>query len=310
MNNYYYTAPVSTIDFSRSAAKGIVRGNRWWLRIFSLLGATAMFNSQSHAQDDDISDLSIEPHNTGWAFYLDNDVLTTGDRDQDYTGGFALTLSGVRALEYPISIDGWLTSLDRFSRFRNVYRDRDHFQRHSFEYGVTLFTPSDISVAAPIPDDHPYASLFFISNTEQTVVPGDDVSYSSTLLVGFLGLDMAEGLQRSMHDLLGVEEPMGWDNQISLGGEPTFKYTVSRQKTRAQNYRPSGIGREFKTMVEGNIGFSTDVNAGFTWRWGRISTPWWSFNPTRQSTSTWGHRLWEGPTRIRPKSSISGSAPL
>ncbi len=279
MNNYYYTAPASTIDFSRSAAKGIVRGNRWWLRIFALLGATAMFNSQSHAQDDDISDLSIEPHNTGWAFYLDNDVLTTGDRDQDYTGGFAFTLSGVRALEYPISIDGWLAGLDRFSRFRNVYRDRDHFQRHSFEYGVTLFTPSDISVTAPIPDDHPYASLFFISNTEQTVVPGDDVSYSSTLLVGFLGLDMAEGLQRSMHDLLGVEEPLGWDNQISSGGEPTFKYTVSRQKTRAQNYRPSGIGREFKTMVEGNIGFSTDVNAGFTWRWGRISTPWWSFNP-------------------------------
>ena len=31
--------------------------------------------------------------------------------------------------------------------------------------------------------------------------------------------------------------------------------------------------------MEGSIGFSTDVNAGLSWRWGRINTPWWSFNP-------------------------------
>jgi len=165
MNNSCCTAPASTIDYSRSAAKRIVRGDRWRFGVFALLGATAVFSSLSHAQDNDTSDLGIETHNSGWAFYLDNDVLTSGSRDQDYTGGFAVTFSGARVLEYPISIDGWLAGLDRFSRFRNVYADRDHFQRHSFEFGTTLFTPADISVAAPIPGDHPYASLFFITNT-------------------------------------------------------------------------------------------------------------------------------------------------
>lgn len=142
-----------------------------------------------------------------------------------------------------------------------------------------MFTPSDISISEPIPDEHPYASLFFIANAEQTVVPESNVAYQSTFTLGLLGLDTAEDLQEAIHDIVDSEEPQGWDNQISSGGELTARYTVSRQQTHSQHYGPNGVGHEFKTALEGNIGFSTDVNAGLSWRWGRISTPWWSFNP-------------------------------
>ena len=280
MNNWFSRTtargPMTAVKFARSAVPTIVRATKRRTTVVGLLVLTTIYSGSLHAQGDFSPD---EKYKTGWAFYLDNDVLTTGNRDQDYTGGFAVTLSGRRAMEYPISIDSWLRGLDGFSRFENLYKDRDHFQRHSFEFGITLFTPSDISVSEPLPDDHPYASLFFIANTEQTVMPEDDVAYQSTLTVGILGLDIAEDIQKGLHDIFGAEEPKGWDNQISAGGEPTAKYTVSRQKTLSLHSRPGGIGHELKTSMEGNIGFSTDVNAGLSWRGGWINTPWWSFNP-------------------------------
>ena len=49
--------------------------------------------------------LGPEPYNTGWSLYIDNDALTLVNRDQQYTGGFALTLSGRRAVEYRWSLD-------------------------------------------------------------------------------------------------------------------------------------------------------------------------------------------------------------
>lgn len=296
----------ATAEPARSTEAAIIRRTRWRTTVVGLLVVTAVYSGSLHAREEDtwtgasaglaevtLPDLGSTPgpndnpahdgtdekYNTGWAFYLDNDVLTTGNRDQDYTGGFAVTLSGYRAMEYPISVGSWLVGLDRFSRFQNLYKDRNHFQRHSLEFGITLFTPSDISVSEPIPDDHPYASLFFIANTEQTVMPEDNVAYQSTLTVGFLGLDIAEDIQESVHDIVGAEKPKGWDNQISAGGEPTAKYTVSRQKTVSRHSGAGGIDHEFKTAMEGNFGFSTDVNVGISWRWGRISTPWWSFNP-------------------------------
>lgn len=91
--------------------------------VVGLVMSTMAGSGSLYAQEpDDTSphDLAYEKYSTGWAFYLDNDALTTGESDEDYTGGFAVTLSGRRATEYPISLDGWLNGLDRFSRFENL----------------------------------------------------------------------------------------------------------------------------------------------------------------------------------------------
>lgn len=220
-----------------------------------------------------------EKDRTGWALYIDNDLLTGGDNDQDYTGGIAITLSGARAAEHSLSVFGWLTALNSFSGLERVYRDRNLFQRHNFEIGFTLFTPVDISTSEPIADDHPYASLFFVSNTQQTVLPDQHVSYQSSLTVGFLGLELAEDVQGLIHNLTGSDKPQGWANQVSAGGEPTARYGVSRLKTHFLRQGRRGLRTELKTSLEANIGFSTDVAAGVSWRWGRINTPWWSYNP-------------------------------
>ncbi len=225
-------------------------------------------------------DLIKEKENTGWALHIDNDVLiSSGTTDQDYTGGISITLSGLRATNYLLSIDGWRQTVSDWLQLDKLYKNKAHFNLHSFNLGFTLFTPADLTTSEPIFDDRPYASYFFISNSNVVVVPEDDIVYQTTLSIGFLGLDVAEDLQTSMHRLLGTKEPMGWDNQISSGGEPTAKYTFVAQKILNRSQGSQYVRHELKVTGEANVGFFTNTSVGFNWRWGRITTPWWSFNP-------------------------------
>lgn len=217
-----------------------------------------------------------EKWNAGWAFYFDNDIFAGTDRD--YTGGLAVTLSGRRAAEYAFSLQPALSWLDRLGVER-AYAGHNHFQTHAMELGFTLFTPQDTGRSEPILDDRPYASLFFVASSRTTVVPARSLAYTTMLSAGLLGLALAGDIQNLAHDLVGEPRVEGWDNQISEGGEPTARYTVSVQRTVSRSVPGDVPGHDLKLTAEGNIGFVTDARVGFNFRWGRISTPWWSFNP-------------------------------
>jgi hypothetical protein len=232
-----------------------------------------------------------EKYNSGWQLHLDNDILAESDRD--YTGGIALTLSGQRVEEYLFSLEGVRNWLDDILGIDHLYAQRARFQSHSVQYGAMLFTPEDISNPAPIFDDRPYGSLFYLSNTELTVAPAHDKAWLSTLTFGFLGLDAAEYIQKAIHAVTDSDVANGWSNQISAGGEPTLMYTLSVQDNHIKA-PGSTIRHQLKTSYEANIGFSTDINASLIWRWGRINTPWWSFNPQHSQYIQLGAPLAKG----------------
>ncbi len=214
-----------------------------------------------------------EKYNTGWQINTDNDLLTGQSTDRDYTGGIAVTLSGQRVQQYPVSIDGWRAGLDRLINFPQLYQSSDYMSFHSQQYGMTLFTPDDIDSVSPIYNDRPYASLFFMSNTEFTVVSEKNKAYISILSIGILGLSAAETVQRSLHSITGSTVPSGWQNQVAAGGEPTAMLTYGVQdKLYSSSYQ------QLKLEYEGNLGYISDVNVGFSWRWGKIYSPWWTFN--------------------------------
>jgi hypothetical protein len=217
-----------------------------------------------------------EKYNSGWSLHLDNDILATSDRD--YTGGIAVTLAGRRAQEYLLSLEGIRSWLDNILGINGLYGNEAAFQLHSVQYGAMLFTPGDITDPAPIYDDRPYGSLFYISSTELSVTPARDRAWLSTLTFGFLGLDAAEDIQKAIHAVTDSDVANGWSNQISSGGEPTLMYSLSTQHNHT-DATEAPTRHQFKTSYEANIGFSTDINASLVWRWGRINTPWWSFNP-------------------------------
>jgi hypothetical protein len=222
--------------------------------------------------------LIAEEKNTGWSLYFDNDLFALGNNDSDYTGGFALKLSGTRVKTSTISVDKLLENLDDISVFKRLSKDEGSFSAHSMEVGLTLFTPKDLNLSTPIDNQHPYSSLFFINNTRMRVIPGRHITYQSSFTLGVLGLSIAENVQKTLHKVFGSKAPRGWKNQISSGGEPTIKYSMSKSKNHLVNHLRGG-NIEIKTNIEANIGYSTDIGVSTSLRWGRIQTPWWSFSP-------------------------------
>ena len=203
---------------------------------------------------------SAEAYNSGWQLNIDNNLFTRYMKDRDYTGGIAFTASGSRAQSGWLNIDpvrGWVfDSLPMFAKDNSVIK------KHSVQYGMVLFTPEDISTTQPVLDDRPFASLFYISNTELRVHPSKDKAYRSSFTIGLLGLDLAGEVQSTLRTITGSDEANGWDNQISSGGEPTAMLTLSVQQkqSNADSYQLS-------SHLEANAGFSTDINAGLNLRW-------------------------------------------
>jgi hypothetical protein len=246
--------------------------NRYLIPVLLLI----ILSLHAHAGPESNLIGEAENYNTGWVLNLDNDILA--ERDRDYTGGIALTLSGRRAQEYLFSLESIRNWLDDLLGISKLYAKEPHFQLHSVQYGAMLFTPGDITDPAPIYDDRPYGSLFYISNTEMTVAPANDKAWLSTLTFGFMGLNAAEYVQKPIHTITDSDVANGWDNQISAGGEPTLMVTLSVQNNHIETAN-TATRHELKTAYEANVGFSTDVNASISWRWGRINSPWWSYNP-------------------------------
>ena len=70
---------------------------------------------------------------------------------------------------------------------------------------------------------------------------------------------------------------MGWDNQISDGGELTGKYTLIAVKNLLKRY--GRFSYEVSSSFEGNVGLNTDASISLSTRFGQLRSPWWSFVP-------------------------------
>lgn len=245
----------------------------------AVLAAENNTNDTSALADSEVNEPdNQEPDYSGWSLNIDNDLFTGGDQDRDYTGGIAFAISGARTREWPVSLDKARGFLNRITRFDELYKSEHQLTQHSIEFGFALFTPSDITIAEPIPNDHPYASLFFIASSAQRVVPERKLSFQSVLTIGALGLPLGEAVQSSIHNAIGSEQPEGWNNQISEGGELTARYTLGVQKTLIEGGGP-GLSTQFSISSEASVGFTTDASVGFGVRWGRLERPWYTFNP-------------------------------
>jgi hypothetical protein len=246
--------------------------------------------SQEQADETEIvATETTEPYDAGWEFYFDNDVFFGSAKDRNYTGGVALTLAGGRAAEYPYSLNGLLERLDRFSGFQHLQRGSQNFERHAIEFGLTLFTPDDVIASQPVLDDHPYANLLFMANSRMVVDTQRQRIYQSSLLLGLLGTSVGEQVQKQIHRLTGSETPQGWDNQIADGGELTVKHSLSVHQMLLSHQ--GDFAYDILGGVEAGIGYTTDLRASLSARWGTINTPWWSFTPHQNEYINLGQTL-------------------
>lgn len=209
-----------------------------------------------------------------WAFSIDNDLFIPGSsEDVDFTGGLAFTYTGKRGSKYWSIFDNTLESIDRLSRVG----DENSSITPSIEFGLYGFTPEMIDVSELLENDRPYASLVYLSASRiYQEQPGADAWFSS-LTIGALGLGWFGDIQNDIHSLVNNGQAKGWHNQVSDGGELTFRYQLAYLdywERNAQNF-----SQQLKTTYFASVGYLTELGVAISSRQGLISSPSNRFNP-------------------------------
>jgi len=142
--------------------------------------------------------------------FIENDSF--GSSDQYYTNG--------------LKIGGGIPA-DRvsglFSRPPNALLDAitDGASNHfGLFLGQNLYTPRDITIAAPQPNDRPWAAWLYVGAVAQSVK--EDRLHTVEFDLGFVGPPaLGRQVQTFWHEhVISSPEPKGWGNQIR--GEPGF----------------------------------------------------------------------------------------
>lgn len=223
----------------------------------------------------------------GWAVYIDNDKLSPRGTDRDYTGSFAISYAAPENQELPFAFD---EAVEIFGDGREYAPGT--LSTHGFEAGVVAFTPANITIAAPQPEDRPYASLVYVTGKQHRVDVGDNSSFARSLTLGIFGLAAASGIQREIHQLLKNNQPRGWNNQISDGGELTFRYLWEYRQLQGDHVYGDGRRLQWATAMGFSAGYLTEGILGLNLRYGHLTDPWWSFH---SSPTGFGDRMLSVP---------------
>ena len=260
-----------------------------WMAIFTVALALAGGSAAGHDAAP-----SVEP-DLGWTIHVDNDLFALADRDRDYTAGVAFSLGGEGART---RVPFLFRALDGFDEALAVgpFAPKGHTEGHALEIGLLLFTPQDLAASAPLFDDRPYASLLYASTTTLRHDEERGVAYQTSLTLGLLGLPLAGELHKRVHDAFGSVEPRGYDHQISAGGEPTFRYTASRNQLLADG-EVGGRPYSLRLGTDASLGYVTEINSEIAVRWGRTRLAWWESPPG--SSEYAGHPPVHGPRNGR-----------
>lgn len=195
-----------------------------------------------------------------WSIQFENDLWGSGD-DRFYSHGTEISYL---SLKRP---PGWLT---RLGEGVPLFKTGD-VSAVQYSIGQKIFTPQDTERRTLITDDRPYAGWLYGSvNLMSRYVdePNLQVGNFLGITIGIVGpSSQAEDIQRGFHDLIGVDKPNGWDNQLK--NEPGLLLTYTR---RWQYFHPLGGSVEFETSPHlvaalGNV--YTYAGAGMMLRLGK-----------------------------------------
>lgn len=131
-------------------------------------------------------------------------------------------------------------------------------------FGQNMYTPRRITVAGPQPADRPWAAWLYVGGVAQRVE--ERKLQTVELDVGVVGpAALGRQVQTQWHQLIGVDEPLGWANQIPNQPGVLVAF-VEKVKYRTGNF-------EVVPHFGGSLGnVMTLARAGGIVRWGRNMT--------------------------------------
>lgn len=153
--------------------------------------------------------------------YWDNDApffKPNGTTDRQYTNGTAISWS---AQEPEMA---WATQWLPHAQVDDRYG-------YSLEFGHLIYTPDDIAIAAPQPNDRPWAAYLFLAgyaDRQSTLKPELARLDRVKIEIGLVGPSaQGEEIQKWVHRYTDSPDPEGWANQ--LNDEVTFNVGYTRK---------------------------------------------------------------------------------
>lgn len=233
-------------------------------------------------------DASTEPDRS-WTLQVENDLFSQFmgladsdsdapdfDGDRGYTQGLRLGLTLKREEDLFFIFD-WID--DNGLSILGGGEGDTSVRTKQYFFGQNIYTPKDITVSTPQPDDRPYAAWLYAGGS---VARQTGRSFEVIELdVGVMGpMALGKEVQTAWHDIVNTRHPEGWRNQ--LRNEPGFvmTYMIASQLVRHDaGGEANGFG--FDITPHGSIAIGTIydyVSVGGTARigWGRdreIVTP-------------------------------------
>ncbi len=143
---------------------------------------------------------------------VENDKFSSFQRtDQWYTNGLRLVC---------MPRDPWWNPVEQpTTKLLRFWKDAQP-SRIGFVLGHTIYTPREITVAEPQPNDRPWGGYVYFG----AVAQWNDAKnqHTAEIDLGVVGpASGAESLQTRWHQIIGAPAPEGWDNQ--LRNEPALQ---------------------------------------------------------------------------------------
>lgn len=180
-----------------------------------------------------------QPRGEGvWSLTSENDLF--GGTDRNYSNG--LRIERVTPANEVTPVLDWVAN-----RIPILDLNRTEL-RQGFALSHTIFTPEDITLENPDPEDRPYAGwLYFSSTVVATTGNTQDILQANIGIVG----PSAGGkfVQENWHELISAIEPRGWDTQL----KDEFGLEITAQRMRRFDGPDLPLGLESDYGVHGGV---------------------------------------------------------
>jgi hypothetical protein len=191
---------------------------------------------------------SAEPNKGALTFTLENDVLTGSDNN--YTNGMGVTWVSADLNTY--EDDRFVSRWGRFWAFLPFVGDEGYTTYASWTVAQEMHTPDDITNPNPPEEDQPYAGILYIDSV--LYARSERWAYAWELKLGVVGpASQADNTQKDFHNLIGGDEPMGWDTQ--LPNEPVINIGLTAAHLWAEGN--AGGSAKWRLVPVGDVGLGT-----------------------------------------------------
>jgi lipid A 3-O-deacylase len=140
---------------------------------------------------------------------VENDTFTGSDNN--YTNGLGATWNSNEIATYDDE-----SAVGKWAGFWSFlpFASDDGYQTYlSWSVAQEMHTPDVITDPNPPRDDQPYAGVLYLDNI--LYARRDRTTHAWALKVGVVGpASQADDVQSWFHDVIGSDEPMGWDRQL------------------------------------------------------------------------------------------------